>query len=152
MQQINIQYYNSPCGELILASVGDTVTSVLVPWTACGMTQSTVLGIPTLVYLPFCFFNIISPLMSCIVAILGLTADQRRTAICSSGIDGMDWKTGLEKDQTLQTLQRLFFMSKILLRPWAASCPHIWDRCAYPTCESWQIRISDTVFPQGSWS
>ena len=52
MQQINIQYYNSPCGELILASVGDTVTSVLVPWTACGMTQSTVLGIPTLVYLP----------------------------------------------------------------------------------------------------
>ena len=23
MQQINIQYYNSPCGELILASVGD---------------------------------------------------------------------------------------------------------------------------------
>ena len=71
MQQINIQYYNSPCGELILASVGDTVTSVLVPWTACGMTQSTVLGIPTLVYLPFCFFNIISPLMSCLVAILG---------------------------------------------------------------------------------
>lgn len=48
-----------------------TVTSVLVPWTACGMTQSTVLGIPTLVYLPFCFFNIISPLMSCLVAILG---------------------------------------------------------------------------------
>jgi Na+/H+ antiporter NhaC len=33
--------------------------------------QSTVLGIPTLVYLPFCFFNIISPLMSCLVAILG---------------------------------------------------------------------------------
>ncbi len=31
----------------------------------------TVLGIPTLVYLPFCFFNIISPLMSCPVAILG---------------------------------------------------------------------------------
>ena len=90
MQQINIQYYNSPCGELILASVGDTVTSVLVPWTACGMTQSTVLGIPTLVYLPFCFLNIISPLMSCLVAILGLTADQRRTAICSSRIDGMD--------------------------------------------------------------
>ena len=23
MQQINTQYYNSPCGELILASVGD---------------------------------------------------------------------------------------------------------------------------------
>ena len=26
------------------------------------------------------------------------TADRRRTAICSSGIDGMDWKTDLEKN------------------------------------------------------
>ena len=59
--------------ELLSRSTEDsaTVTSVLVPWTACGMTQSTVLGIPTLVYLPFCFFNIISSLMSCLVAILG---------------------------------------------------------------------------------
>ena len=59
--------------ELLSRSTEDsaTFTSVLVPWTACGMTQSTVLGIPTLVYLPFCFFNIISPLMSCLVAILG---------------------------------------------------------------------------------
>jgi NhaC family Na+:H+ antiporter len=35
------------------------------------MTQSTVLGIPTIVYLPFCFFNLISPVMSCVVAALG---------------------------------------------------------------------------------
>lgn len=56
--------------ELLSRSTEDssTVTSVLVPWTACGMTQSTVLGIPTLVYLPFCFFNLISPVMSCIVS------------------------------------------------------------------------------------
>ena len=59
--------------ELLSRSTEDsaTVTSVLVPWTACGMTQSTVLGIPTFVYLPFCFFNIISPIMSCLVAALG---------------------------------------------------------------------------------
>jgi len=59
--------------ELLSRSTEDsaTVTSVLVPWTACGMTQSTVLGIPTLVYLPFCFFNLISPVMSCFVAALG---------------------------------------------------------------------------------
>ena len=59
--------------ELLSRSTEDssTVTSVLVPWTACGMTQSTVLGVPTIVYLPFCFFNLISPLMSCIVAALG---------------------------------------------------------------------------------
>lgn len=63
--------------ELLSRSTEDsaTVTSVLVPWTACGMTQSTVLGIPTLVYLPFCFFNIISPLMSCLVAILGFVTE-----------------------------------------------------------------------------
>lgn len=59
--------------ELLSRSTEDsaTVTSVLVPWTACGMTQSTVLGIATVTYLPFCFFCIISPLMSCLVAILG---------------------------------------------------------------------------------
>lgn len=59
--------------ELLSRSTEDsaTVTSVLVPWTACGMTQSTVLGVPTLVYLPFCFFNILSPIMSIIFALLG---------------------------------------------------------------------------------
>ena len=45
-----------------------TVTSVLVPWNSCGMTQSTVLGVPTLTYLPYCFFNCLSPIMSMIVA------------------------------------------------------------------------------------
>jgi len=35
------------------------------------MTQSTVLGVPTLTYLPYCFFNLISPLMSIIVAAIG---------------------------------------------------------------------------------
>ncbi len=48
-----------------------TVTSVLIPWNTCGMTQSTVLGVPTITYLPYCFFNLISPLMSIIVAALG---------------------------------------------------------------------------------
>lgn len=48
-----------------------TVTSVLVPWNTCGMTQSTVLGVSTLTYLPYCFFNLISPLMSICVAALG---------------------------------------------------------------------------------
>ena len=50
---------------------GVTVTSVLVPWNTCGMTQATVLGVPTLVYLPYCFFNILSPLMTMLVAALG---------------------------------------------------------------------------------
>ena len=48
-----------------------TVTSPLIPWNSCGMTQATVLGVPTLTYLPYCFFNYISPLMSITVAAIG---------------------------------------------------------------------------------
>ncbi len=48
-----------------------TVTSVLIPWNSCGMTQSTVLGVATWAYLPYCVFNYVSPLMSITVASLG---------------------------------------------------------------------------------
>ncbi len=41
-----------------------TVTSVLVPWNTGGATQARVLGVSTLSYLPFAFFNIISPIMT----------------------------------------------------------------------------------------
>jgi len=49
-----------------------TVTSVLVPWNTCGATQASVLGVSTLSYLPFCFFNIISPFMTIIYAAIGI--------------------------------------------------------------------------------
>ena len=45
-----------------------TVTSVLVPWNTCGATQSAILGVSTIAYLPFCFFNLISPIMTLILA------------------------------------------------------------------------------------
>ncbi len=48
-----------------------TVTSVLVPWNTCGATQSAVLGVATMTYLPFCFFNLISPLMTILYGYLG---------------------------------------------------------------------------------
>ena len=38
---------------------------------ASGMTQANILSVPTLVYAPFCLFNIISPLMSVLVALIG---------------------------------------------------------------------------------
>ena len=59
--------------RLMSRSIEDsaTVTSPLIPWSSCGMTQATILGVPTLTYLPYCFFNIISPLMSIIVAAIG---------------------------------------------------------------------------------
>ena len=49
---------------------GGTITSVLVPWNTCGATQSRVLGVPTLEYVPFAFFNILSPIFSILFAYL----------------------------------------------------------------------------------
>lgn len=60
-------------GRLLSRSVEDTatITSVLIPWNSCGMTQSTVLGVSTITYLPYCIFNLISPLVSLFVAMIG---------------------------------------------------------------------------------
>ena len=59
--------------RLLGRSVEDsaTVISVLVPWNSCGMTQSTVLGVATVTYLPYCIFNLVSPFMSILVAAIG---------------------------------------------------------------------------------
>ncbi len=60
-------------GRLLSRSVEDsaTVTSPLFPWSSCGMTQATILSVPTLLYAPFCFFNLLSPLMSFLIALIG---------------------------------------------------------------------------------
>ncbi len=41
-----------------------TVTSVLIPWNTCGAYHAAVLGIGTFAYLPYCFFNLLSPFMT----------------------------------------------------------------------------------------
>lgn len=56
-----------------------TVTSVLIPWNTCGMTQSTVLGVATIVYLPYCFFCYLSPLMSIMQAAIGYKIKRHKT-------------------------------------------------------------------------
>lgn len=55
-----------------------SVTSVLIPWNSCGVTQSTVLGVATIAYLPYCFFNYLSPLMSLLMAYTGYKIAQKR--------------------------------------------------------------------------
>lgn len=50
---------------------GGTVTSVLVPWNSGGAYFSSVLGVATLSYLPFCFFNLLSPIFSALIAMIG---------------------------------------------------------------------------------
>ncbi|MEM6643788.1 MAG: Na+/H+ antiporter NhaC [Bacteroidota bacterium] len=48
-----------------------TVTSVLIPWNTCGAYHANVLGVATGAYLPYCFFNLISPIMTMTVGYLG---------------------------------------------------------------------------------
>jgi NhaC family Na+:H+ antiporter len=48
-----------------------TVTSVLVPWNTCGAYMSGVLGVATVAYLPFCFFNLLSPMLDVVYGYVG---------------------------------------------------------------------------------
>ncbi len=48
-----------------------TVTSALVPWNTCGAYMGSVLGVATLAYLPFCFFNLLSPVMTVFQGAIG---------------------------------------------------------------------------------
>jgi len=59
--------------ELLSRSLEDsaTVTSVLIPWNTCGVVQATVLGVATWTYLPYCIYNIASPIISIFVAAIG---------------------------------------------------------------------------------
>lgn len=57
-----------------------SVTSVLIPWNSCGVTQSAVLGVNTLAYLPYCVFNYLSPLMSLLMAFTGFKIKQAVTS------------------------------------------------------------------------
>ncbi|MEX0809898.1 MAG: Na+/H+ antiporter NhaC family protein [Dongiaceae bacterium] len=57
-----------------------TVTSPLVPWNSCGAFMSATLGVPTFSYLPYCFFNLISPVMAVLAAYLRFHLPKRRPA------------------------------------------------------------------------
>ena len=59
-----------------------TVTSPLVPWNSCGAFMGSTLGVATVLYLPFCFFNILSPTLSVIYGFTGFKIER------ASGDDG----------------------------------------------------------------
>lgn len=64
---------NGYAPELLSRTLEDsgTVTSVLVPWNTCGVVQSSVLHVATLSYLPYCFFNLVTPVITVVVAAIG---------------------------------------------------------------------------------
>ena len=53
--------------------VGDsaTVTSPLIPWNSCGAYMAAALGVPTMLYAGFCFFNIVNPLLTILLSVMG---------------------------------------------------------------------------------
>jgi NhaC family Na+:H+ antiporter len=55
-------------------SLGDsaTVTSALIPWNSCGAFMAATLGVATVAYAPFAFFNMLSPLISVALGFLGI--------------------------------------------------------------------------------
>jgi len=53
-----------------------TVTSVLIPWNTCGAYQAGTLGVSTFDYLPYAFFNILSPIMTLIFAAFNIKIRQ----------------------------------------------------------------------------
>jgi Na+:H+ antiporter, NhaC family len=60
-----------------------TVTSVLVPWNTCGAYISGVLGVSTASYFPYCFFNLLSPILDVVYGFIGFkvpTVDHRMRA------------------------------------------------------------------------
>ncbi|HPX68816.1 MAG TPA: Na+/H+ antiporter NhaC [Bacillota bacterium] len=50
-----------------------TLTSPLVPWNTCGATMSTYLGVPTIQYIPYCFLNLVNPIVSIVFGFTGIT-------------------------------------------------------------------------------
>jgi Na+:H+ antiporter, NhaC family len=47
------------------------VTSPLIPWNSCGAYMAAALGISTLAFAPYCFFNLLNPLITIVFTALG---------------------------------------------------------------------------------
>jgi Na+:H+ antiporter, NhaC family len=52
------------------------VTSPLVPWNSCGAYMTGVLGVPTIEYLPYAFFNIVNPLIAVVFGFTGIRVER----------------------------------------------------------------------------
>jgi NhaC family Na+:H+ antiporter len=71
MYKVAFQHHNlAPVNLSRVLEDAGTVTSALVPWNTCGAFMAASLGVPTMVYLPFCFFNLLMPLISILYGII----------------------------------------------------------------------------------
>src|SRR5690606_12164234 len=56
---------------------GGTITSPLIPWNTCGAFMASTLGVATLSYLPWCFLNLLNPLIGMLLGFMGWTIARR---------------------------------------------------------------------------
>jgi len=49
-----------------------TLTSPLIPWNACGVYMAGTLAVTTLAYFPYCFFNLLNPVVALLFAFLNV--------------------------------------------------------------------------------
>jgi NhaC family Na+:H+ antiporter len=56
-----------------------TVTSPLVPWNSCGAYMTGVLGVPTIEYLPYAFFNLVNPIIAVIFGFTGFRVERMKS-------------------------------------------------------------------------
>jgi NhaC family Na+:H+ antiporter len=50
---------------------GGTITSPLIPWNTCGAFMASTLGVATLAYLPWCFLNLLNPIVGMVLGFTG---------------------------------------------------------------------------------
>ena len=69
--------------RLLSRTLEDSVsaTSPIIPWSSCGVTQASVLGVSTFTYLPYCFFNYLTPMMALVVIRLGFKIHRHKVAL-----------------------------------------------------------------------
>jgi NhaC family Na+:H+ antiporter len=49
-----------------------TLSSPLIPWNACGVYMAGTLAVTTIAYLPYCFFNLLNPVIALLFAFLNI--------------------------------------------------------------------------------
>ena len=78
-RMFKVEYRKRGLHEKNLARVledAGTITSPLVPWNTCGAYMAATLGVATLAYLPFCFFNLVNPVVSMIYGFTGFRIER----------------------------------------------------------------------------
>ena len=72
-----------------------TLTSVLIPWNTCGAYMAGTMGVATLTYLPWCFFNLINPLVAIFLGFTGISLKY----LPPSDETASDNKTGIKSEK-----------------------------------------------------